>query len=121
MRSGTPPGRQTRAGGLGVTMGGMTPAPVGMITGTASPEEDRRALVEQDELAAFGIRTPIVGPGAFGAGLFRPGAAIESAELPAYADVARPARAYLRGRLGRPTAELDEGQAVGRDTAVEGA
>jgi NAD(P)-dependent dehydrogenase (short-subunit alcohol dehydrogenase family) len=50
----------------------------------------------QEEVATFGIRTLIVEPGAFRTGLFRPGAAYESAEMPEYADVVGPTRAYVR-------------------------
>jgi NAD(P)-dependent dehydrogenase (short-subunit alcohol dehydrogenase family) len=48
------------------------------------------------EVAPLGIRTLIVEPGAFRTGLFRPGAAYESAEMPEYADVVGPTRAYVR-------------------------
>jgi NAD(P)-dependent dehydrogenase (short-subunit alcohol dehydrogenase family) len=50
----------------------------------------------QEEVEAFGIRTLIVEPGAFRTGLFRPGAAYESAEMPEYAGVVGPTRAYVR-------------------------
>jgi NAD(P)-dependent dehydrogenase (short-subunit alcohol dehydrogenase family) len=50
----------------------------------------------QEEVEAFGIHTLIVEPGAFRTGLFRPGAAYESAEMPEYADVVGPTRAYVR-------------------------
>ena len=50
----------------------------------------------QEEVEPFGIRTLIVEPGAFRTGLFRPGAAYESAEMPEYADVVGPTRAYVR-------------------------
>jgi NAD(P)-dependent dehydrogenase (short-subunit alcohol dehydrogenase family) len=50
----------------------------------------------QEEVEAFGIRTLIVEPGAFRTGLFRPGAAYESAEMPEYADTVGPTRAYVR-------------------------
>jgi NAD(P)-dependent dehydrogenase (short-subunit alcohol dehydrogenase family) len=54
----------------------------------------------RDEVAAFGIRTLIVEPGAFRTGLFRPGAAYESAAMPEYADSVGPTRAYVRGNDG---------------------
>jgi NAD(P)-dependent dehydrogenase (short-subunit alcohol dehydrogenase family) len=54
----------------------------------------------QDEVEAFGIRTLIVEPGAFRTGLFRPGAAYESAEMPEYADTVGPTRAYVRDNDG---------------------
>jgi NAD(P)-dependent dehydrogenase (short-subunit alcohol dehydrogenase family) len=50
----------------------------------------------QEEVEPFRIRTLIVEPGAFRTGLFRPGAAYESAEMPEYADVVGPTRAYVR-------------------------
>jgi NAD(P)-dependent dehydrogenase (short-subunit alcohol dehydrogenase family) len=50
----------------------------------------------RDEVAAFGIHTLIVEPGAFRTGLFRPHAAYESAEMPEYADTVGPTRAYVR-------------------------
>ena len=50
----------------------------------------------QEEVEPFGIRALIVEPGAFRTGLFRPGAAYESAEMPEYADVVGPTRAYVR-------------------------
>ncbi len=50
----------------------------------------------RDEVAGFGIHTLIVEPGAFRTGLFRPGAAYESAEMPEYADTVGPTRAYIR-------------------------
>jgi NAD(P)-dependent dehydrogenase (short-subunit alcohol dehydrogenase family) len=57
----------------------------------------------RDEVAPFGIRTVIVEPGAFRTGLFRPGAAYESAELPEYAETVGPTRAYVRdGHLSQP-------------------
>jgi NAD(P)-dependent dehydrogenase (short-subunit alcohol dehydrogenase family) len=53
-----------------------------------------------DEVAGFGIRTLIVEPGAFRTGLFRPDAAYQSAEMPEYADVVGPTRAYVRDGHG---------------------
>jgi NAD(P)-dependent dehydrogenase (short-subunit alcohol dehydrogenase family) len=50
----------------------------------------------RDEVAGFGIHTLIVEPGAFRTGLFRPGAAYESAEMPEYAETVGPTRAYVR-------------------------
>jgi NAD(P)-dependent dehydrogenase (short-subunit alcohol dehydrogenase family) len=49
----------------------------------------------QEEVAPFGIRTLIVEPGAFRTGLFRPGAAYESAEMEEYAETVGPTRAYV--------------------------
>jgi NAD(P)-dependent dehydrogenase (short-subunit alcohol dehydrogenase family) len=54
----------------------------------------------RDEVAGFGIRTLIVEPGAFRTGLFRRGAAYESAEMPEYADVVGPTRDYVRTNHG---------------------
>src|SRR5919201_1830399 len=54
----------------------------------------------RDEVADFGIRTLIVEPGAFRTGLFRPGAAYESAAMPEYAAAVGPTRAYVRGNDG---------------------
>jgi NAD(P)-dependent dehydrogenase (short-subunit alcohol dehydrogenase family) len=51
----------------------------------------------QEEVAPFGVRTLIVEPGAFRTGLFRRGAAYESAEMEEYADIVGPTRAYVRG------------------------
>ena len=51
----------------------------------------------QDEVAPFGIHTLIVEPGAFRTGLFRRGAAYESAEMEEYADTVGPTRDYVRG------------------------
>jgi hypothetical protein len=42
----------------------------------------------------------IVEPGAFRTGLFRPGAAYESAAMAEYADIVGPTRAYVRGNDG---------------------
>jgi NAD(P)-dependent dehydrogenase (short-subunit alcohol dehydrogenase family) len=54
----------------------------------------------RDEVAGFGIRTLIVEPGAFRTGLFRPGAAYESAAMPEYAETVGPTRAYVRDNDG---------------------
>jgi NAD(P)-dependent dehydrogenase (short-subunit alcohol dehydrogenase family) len=51
----------------------------------------------QEEVAPFGIQTLIVEPGAFRTGLFRPGAAYESAEMEEYAETVGPTRAYVHG------------------------
>jgi NAD(P)-dependent dehydrogenase (short-subunit alcohol dehydrogenase family) len=57
----------------------------------------------RDEIAPFGIRTLIVEPGAFRTGLFRPGSAYESAEMPEYAETVGPTRDYVRnGHLAQP-------------------
>jgi NAD(P)-dependent dehydrogenase (short-subunit alcohol dehydrogenase family) len=54
----------------------------------------------RDEVQGFGIRTMIVEPGAFRTGLFRPGAAYESAAMPEYGQVVGPTRAYVRDNDG---------------------
>jgi NAD(P)-dependent dehydrogenase (short-subunit alcohol dehydrogenase family) len=54
----------------------------------------------RDEVAAFGIHTLIVEPGAFRTGLFRRDAAYESAAMPEYADTVGPTREYVRGNHG---------------------
>ena len=54
----------------------------------------------RDEVEGFGIRTLIVEPGAFRTGLFRPGAACESAAMPEYAPTVGPTRDYVRGNHG---------------------
>jgi NAD(P)-dependent dehydrogenase (short-subunit alcohol dehydrogenase family) len=57
----------------------------------------------RDEVAGFGIHTLIVEPGAFRTGLFRPGAAYESAEMPEYEETVGPTRAYVRdNHLAQP-------------------
>jgi NAD(P)-dependent dehydrogenase (short-subunit alcohol dehydrogenase family) len=50
----------------------------------------------QAEVAGFGVHTLIVEPGAFRTGLFRPGAAYESAEMSEYERTVGPTRAYVR-------------------------
>src|SRR3954466_2493280 len=50
----------------------------------------------RDEVEPFGIRTLIVEPGAFRTGLFRPGAAYESAAMPEYEQTVGPTPAYVR-------------------------
>jgi NAD(P)-dependent dehydrogenase (short-subunit alcohol dehydrogenase family) len=54
----------------------------------------------RDEVAGFGIRTLIVEPGAFRTGLFRPGAAYESREMPEYEETVGPTRTYVRTNDG---------------------
>jgi NAD(P)-dependent dehydrogenase (short-subunit alcohol dehydrogenase family) len=54
----------------------------------------------RDEVAGFGIHTLIVEPGAFRTGLFRPGAAYQSAAMPEYAETVGPTRAYVRDNDG---------------------
>jgi NAD(P)-dependent dehydrogenase (short-subunit alcohol dehydrogenase family) len=50
----------------------------------------------QAEVVGFGVHTLIVEPGAFRTGLFRPGAAYESAEMSVYEQTVGPTRAYVR-------------------------
>jgi NAD(P)-dependent dehydrogenase (short-subunit alcohol dehydrogenase family) len=55
------------------------------------------------EVEPFGIHVVIVEPGAFRTGLFRPGAAYLSDEMPEYAETVGPTRAYVRdGHLEQP-------------------
>jgi NAD(P)-dependent dehydrogenase (short-subunit alcohol dehydrogenase family) len=54
----------------------------------------------RDEVAGFGVHTLIVEPGAFRTGLFRPGAAYESAAMPEYAETVGPTRAYVADNDG---------------------
>jgi NAD(P)-dependent dehydrogenase (short-subunit alcohol dehydrogenase family) len=54
----------------------------------------------RDEVAGFGIHTLIVEPGAFRTGLFRPGAAYESAPMLEYVETVGPTRAYVRDNDG---------------------
>jgi NAD(P)-dependent dehydrogenase (short-subunit alcohol dehydrogenase family) len=54
----------------------------------------------RDEVAGLGIHTLIVEPGAFRTGLFRPGAAYQSAAMPEYAETVGPTRAYVRDNDG---------------------
>ena len=67
----------------------------------------------RDEVAAFGIHTLIVEPGAFRTGLFRPDAAYFSAEMPEYADTVGPTRAYVReGHLAQPGDPVKAAEAI---------
>jgi NAD(P)-dependent dehydrogenase (short-subunit alcohol dehydrogenase family) len=65
-----------------------------------------------DEVAGFGIRTLIVEPGAFRTGLFRSGAAYESAEMPEYADTVGPTREYVRTNHGQQPGDPDKAAAA---------
>jgi NAD(P)-dependent dehydrogenase (short-subunit alcohol dehydrogenase family) len=97
------PHMRERGGGAIVQMssvGGQVTAPgFGAYCATKFALE---ALTEtlRDEVAGFGIRTLIVEPGAFRTGLFRPGAAYESAAMPEYAETVGPTRAYVRDNDG---------------------
>src|ERR671937_1355370 len=67
----------------------------------------------RDEVAAFGIHTLIVEPGAFRTGLFRPDAAYFSAEMPEYADTVGPTRTYVReGHLAQPGDPVKAAEAI---------
>jgi len=67
----------------------------------------------RDEVAGFGIRTVIVEPGAFRTGLFRPGAAYMSAEMPEYADTVGPTRDYVHdNHLAQPGAPAKAAKAI---------
>jgi NAD(P)-dependent dehydrogenase (short-subunit alcohol dehydrogenase family) len=82
------------------SVGGQTTAPgFGAYCATKFALEGLTQTLH-DEVAAFGIRTLIVEPGAFRTGLFRPGVAYESAEMPEYADTVGPTRQYVRGNHG---------------------
>jgi NAD(P)-dependent dehydrogenase (short-subunit alcohol dehydrogenase family) len=98
------PQMRAQGGGTIVQMssvGGQTTAPgFGAYCATKFALEGLTETL-RDEVAPFGIRTLIVEPGAFRTGLFRPGAAYESAELPEYAAVVGPTREYVRGNNGR--------------------
>jgi NAD(P)-dependent dehydrogenase (short-subunit alcohol dehydrogenase family) len=93
------PGMRERGSGAIVQMssvGGHTSAPgFGAYCATKFAIEGLTQALHE-EVAGFGIRTLIVEPGAFRTGLFRSGSAYESAELPAYAEVVGPTRAYVR-------------------------
>jgi NAD(P)-dependent dehydrogenase (short-subunit alcohol dehydrogenase family) len=65
-----------------------------------------------DEVSGFGIRTLIVEPGAFRTGLFRSGAAYESAEMPEYADTVGPTREYVRTNHGQQPGDPDKAAAA---------
>ena len=66
----------------------------------------------QHEVQGFGIRTLIVEPGAFRTGLFRPGAAYESAAMPAYEETVGPTRAYVRGNDGAQPGDPEKAAAA---------
>jgi NAD(P)-dependent dehydrogenase (short-subunit alcohol dehydrogenase family) len=97
------PHMRRQGGGAIVQMssvGGQTTAPgFGAYCATKFALEGLTETLH-DEVAAFGIRTLIVEPGAFRTGLFRPGAAYESVAMAEYADAVGPTRAYVRGNDG---------------------
>jgi NAD(P)-dependent dehydrogenase (short-subunit alcohol dehydrogenase family) len=98
------PAMRAQGGGAIVQMssvGGQTTAPgFGAYCATKFALEGLTETL-RDEVAGFGIHTIIVEPGAFRTGLFRPGAAYESAEMPAYDETVGPTRAYVRGNDGQ--------------------
>ena len=98
------PAMRAQGGGAIVQMssvGGQTTAPgFGAYCATKFALEGLTETLRA-EVARFGIRTIIVEPGAFRTGLFRPGAAYESAEMPEYDATVGPTRAYVRGNDGR--------------------
>jgi NAD(P)-dependent dehydrogenase (short-subunit alcohol dehydrogenase family) len=98
------PAMRAQGGGAIVQMssvGGQTTAPgFGAYCATKFALEGLTETL-RDEVAGFGIHTIIVEPGAFRTGLFRPGAAYESAEMPEYDETVGPTRAYVRGNNGR--------------------
>ena len=80
----------------------------------------------RDEVQPFGIHTLLVEPGAFRTGLFRPGAAYMSDELPEYADTVGPTREYVRRRPRRAAGRPGQGgrgdpQRAGRRRAAAAA
>jgi NAD(P)-dependent dehydrogenase (short-subunit alcohol dehydrogenase family) len=97
------PHMRERGGGAIVQMssvGGQVTAPgFGAYCATKFALEGLTETL-RDEVAGFGIRTLIVEPGAFRTGLFRPGAAYESAAMPEYAETVGPTRAYVRDNDG---------------------
>jgi NAD(P)-dependent dehydrogenase (short-subunit alcohol dehydrogenase family) len=97
------PHMRRQGGGAIVQMssvGGQTTAPgFGAYCATKFALEGFTETL-RDEVAGFGIRTLIVEPGAFRTGLFRPGAAYESAAMPEYAETVGPTRAYVRDNHG---------------------
>jgi NAD(P)-dependent dehydrogenase (short-subunit alcohol dehydrogenase family) len=98
------PVMRAQGGGAIVQMssvGGQTTAPgFGAYCATKFALEGLTETL-RDEVAAFGIHTIIVEPGAFRTGLFRPGAAYESAEMPEYDETVGPTRGYVRGNDGK--------------------
>jgi NAD(P)-dependent dehydrogenase (short-subunit alcohol dehydrogenase family) len=97
------PHMRAQGGGAIVQMssvGGQTTAPG--FSAYCATKFALEGLTEtlRDEVAAFGIHTLIVEPGAFRTGLFRPGAAYESPEMPEYAEIVGPTREYVRGNHG---------------------
>jgi NAD(P)-dependent dehydrogenase (short-subunit alcohol dehydrogenase family) len=82
------------------SVGGQVTAPgFGAYCATKFALEGLTETLRQ-EVREFGIQTLIVEPGAFRTGLFRPGAAYESVEMPEYAKTVGPTRAYVRENDG---------------------
>jgi NAD(P)-dependent dehydrogenase (short-subunit alcohol dehydrogenase family) len=97
------PAMREQGGGAIVQMssvGGQVTAPgFGAYCATKFALEGLTQTLDE-EVRGFGVRTLIVEPGAFRTGLFRPGAAYESAEMPEYEEVVGPTRAYVRDNHG---------------------
>jgi NAD(P)-dependent dehydrogenase (short-subunit alcohol dehydrogenase family) len=82
------------------SVGGQTTAPgFGAYCATKFALEGLTETL-RDEVSDFGIHTLIVEPGAFRTGLFRSGAAYESAEMSEYVEVVGPTREYVRTNHG---------------------
>jgi NAD(P)-dependent dehydrogenase (short-subunit alcohol dehydrogenase family) len=110
------PHMRRQGGGAIVQMssvGGQTTAPgFGAYCATKFALEGLTETL-RDEVAGFGIRTLIVEPGAFRTGLFRPGAAYQSAAMPEYAETVGPTRAYVNGNDGlQPGDPVKAAQAI---------
>lgn len=82
------------------SVGGQCPPRASAPTALPSSRSRDSPETPRDEVAAFGIRTLIVEPGAFRTGLFAPGAAYESAEMPEYAETVGATRAYVGSNDG---------------------
>jgi NAD(P)-dependent dehydrogenase (short-subunit alcohol dehydrogenase family) len=96
------PHMRRQGGGAVVQMssvGGQTSAPgFGAYCATKFALEGLTQTLSQE--VDFGVRFLIVEPGAFRTGLFNPGAAYLSAELPEYAGTVGPTREYVTGAGG---------------------
>jgi NAD(P)-dependent dehydrogenase (short-subunit alcohol dehydrogenase family) len=98
------PHMRANGGGAIVQMssvGGQTTAPgFGAYCATKFALEGLTEALHE-EVARFGIRTLIVEPGAFRTGLFRPGAAYESAAIGEYAETVGATRDYIASNDGQ--------------------
>jgi NAD(P)-dependent dehydrogenase (short-subunit alcohol dehydrogenase family) len=95
------------------SVGGQTTAPgFGAYCATKFALEGLTETL-RDEVGGFGIHTLIVEPGAFRTGLFRPGAAYESAEMAEYEETVGPTRAYVRdNHLAQPGDPVKAARAI---------